>query len=54
MYTGSGSMMAEAIHPLAQPLHLNAHFQWRLQLVDATLYLYNKKMECRKWYTEHE
>jgi len=28
MYTGSGSMMAEAIHPLAQPLHLNVHFQY--------------------------
>ena len=33
---------------------LNVCYPMQLQLVDATLYLYNKKMECRKWYTEHE
>ena len=28
MYTGSGSLMGEDIHPLAQPLPLDVHYQW--------------------------
>jgi hypothetical protein len=33
---------------------MNVRFGLRLQLVDATLYLYNKKKECWKWLTEQE